>query len=209
MKQITSNMIKLLLVGFLLSTCHKDTTRPNKEAAEYFPNKVGNYWEYEVYDSTSVKKYVVSISISSKQKLIDNGDAFLWEYRYPWGNDTNYFRIVGDTVKVYDKFRIETINGLQFPLKIFIIPFQEEQRWNGKLLGIDSSHVTLQSSITTSFGTFTNGFNIYHHYQGPNIDYNENYYFIPKVGMVKIFYSHYDLGPTTKILWQLKKYYLN
>ena len=56
MKQICWNIIKTLLIGILFSSCKKDTT-PNKAASEYFPNKVGNYWEYEVYDSARKRYY--------------------------------------------------------------------------------------------------------------------------------------------------------
>lgn len=197
----------IFLSALLITSCNKDTIKPNKEATEYFPNNIGNYWEYDVYDSNSRKQYNVTVNIIGIQKLIDNKDAYIWQYQYPWGNDTNYVRIVSDTVKIYDQFRIETLRGLEFPLKIFLIPFKDGQRWDGKLLAIDSSHVTAES-ITTSLGNFTNGFNIYHHYLGPNIESNDTYWFVPKIGMVKIYYNHYDFAPRTKVLWYLKKYYL-
>ena len=73
---------------------------------------------------------------------------------------------------------------------------------------IDSSKVTFQTKIETSSETFTNGFKIYHHYLGPNIEYNDLYYFVPDVGMVKIYFNHYNLGPESRMLWQLKEYYL-
>lgn len=141
--------------------------------------------------------------------MLDGNDATIWEYKYPWGNDTNYVRIVGDTVKVYDKFRIETIRGLQFPLEIFLAPFQDGNRWDGKLIAIDTSHVSFQSTIVTSSKTFKNGFTIYHHYLGPNIEYNDMYYFVPKIGFVKFYYKRYNLAPVNIELWQLKNYYLN
>lgn len=210
MKQIYWYMMKLLLIGVLFS-CKKDTI-PNKVASEYFPNKVGNYWEYEVDDSTSnypeVKKYYVKVRIQGIKKLVDGIDAYIWEYEYPWGKDTNYLRIVGDTIKIFDVVYSRTIRDLQFPRSIFVIPFKDEQRWDGKLLAIDSSHVTFQYKIETSSQTFMNGFKIYRHYLGPNLEYNDSYYFIPTIGMVKIYFDHYNLGPQFKMLWQLKKYYL-
>lgn len=212
MKQLISMTLFSTVLFLLLSSCTKDTSKPNKEATEYFPNKVGNYWEYEVYDSTSsypdVKKYTVKVSISGVKKLLDDIDAYIWQYEYPWGNDTNYVRIVGDTIKIFDRIYSRTIRDLQFPRNIFLIPFHDGQRWDGKLLAIDSSHVVFQPAISSPSESFTNGFKIYRHYLGPNLEYNDSYYFIPKIGMVKIYYDHYDLGPPFKILWQLKKYYL-
>jgi hypothetical protein len=161
-----------------------------------------------VYDSTALKQYDVTVRITGVQKLLDGIDAFIWEYQYPSATDTNYVRIVSDTVKVYDRFRTESLRGLQFPLKIFLIPFKDSQRWDGMLMPIDTFHVMSQSAIATSSENFSNGFNIYHHYKGPNIEYNDTYYFIPYVGMVKMYYNHYDLAPPTSTLWQLKSYLL-
>ena len=198
----------ILFILAIFFSCSKETVKPNVLASEYFPNSVGNYWEYDVYDSTSSKRYNVTVNITGTQKLADSQIAYVYKYQYPWASDTNYVRVDHDTVKVYDKFRTESINGLRFPLKIFLIPFQDGQRWDGKLLAIDSSHVTNKSTITVPLETFKNGFSIYHHYIGPNIEYNDTYNFIPNVGMVKIYYYHYDLAPPTRVLWQLKKYYL-
>lgn len=212
MTQLNRMIIQIFLIGILLSSCHKDTIKPNVKASEYFPNTIGDYWEYDVYDSTSnypeVKKYAVRVRIQGIKKLIDGIDAYIWQYEYPWGNDTNYLRIIDDTIKIFDLVYSRTIRDLQFPRNIFLIPFQDEQRWNGKLLAIDSSHVVFQSAISTLSESFTNGFKIYRHYLGPNLEYNDSYYFVPQIGMVKIYYDHYSLGPRFKILWQLKKYYL-
>jgi hypothetical protein len=208
MKKLIYISSVIFLLASVLAACQKEVIKPNKEASEYFPNKVGNYWIYELYDSTSAKQYDVIVKITDTKKLVDGKGATIWVYEYPWGFDTNYVRITQDTVKVYDKFRTETIYNLKFPLKIFLIPFQDGQRWDGKLIAIDSSNVKAKSSISTSAKEFKNGFSIYHHYIGPNLEYNDTYDFIPKIGMVKVYYNHYDLAPPTRVLWQLKKYYL-
>jgi hypothetical protein len=207
MRQMSCSMIKLLLIGVLFSSCKKDTL-PNKAASEYFPNKVGDYWEYEIDDSTASKQYSVTIRITGVQKLVDGIDAYVWEYQYPWGKDINYVRMVGDTIKVFDTLYSTSVYNLNFPRKLFLIPFQNEQRWDGKLLAIDSFHVSGQPAISATYNSFTDGFKIYHHYLGPNMEYNDSYYFVPQIGMVKMFYYKYNFAPPTKVLWQLKKYYL-
>lgn len=58
----TYNAMVYSLIFFLLglAACHKDTTRPNQSnhpASEYFPNSVGDYWEYEVYDSSHTRDH--------------------------------------------------------------------------------------------------------------------------------------------------------
>ena len=212
--QIKFKMLTVILFFALFSSsCHKDTVKPNTSASEYFPNSVGDYWEYDVHDSTAgyaqTEDYTVKVSITGIKKLVDGNDAYIWQYQFPSGNDTNYVRIVGDTVKMYDVFRVETIRGLEFPLKIYIIPFSAEQRWDGKLLLIDSFHVYTAPSVNTYAETFTDCFNIYHYYLAPNIENIDNEWFKSNVGIVKKYYNEYDLNPRTFRTWNLKKYYLN
>ena len=218
MKCKSKMLIQILLFALLGATCHKNTVPPQDPpaaiptASEYFPNSVGDYWEYYVYDSSAfngIPEYTVKVSITNTQKLVDGKDATVWQYQYPWGNDTNYVRTVGDTIKVYDKFRTETIRGLEFPLKIFLIPFQDGQRWNGKLLYVDTSYVSSKPIIKTKFYVFDSCFKIYHHYLGPNLEFKDEYWFRANIGMIQIHYNDYSLGPIKAQLWQLKKYYLH
>jgi hypothetical protein len=215
MKTVSSMISLFYLFGILLS-CHKNSPEPNIAASEYFPNTVGNYWEYEVSDSSTVREhpevstpYTVKVSIAGHKTLIDGIDATIWKYEYPWGIDTNYIRVVNDTVKVFDLIYSRSLQDLQYPRIVFIIPFTVEQRWDGKLTLIDSFHVYNAPSVFTPTENFENCFNIYHYYYGPNSKYNDNYWFKPNVGMVAIYTNHYDLAPRNIYLWRLKKYYLH
>ena len=195
------------------SACHKDIYQTH--SSEYFPNTVGDYWEYEVYDSSQVRehpsyprRYSVKVIITGTTKLVDGKDATVWQYEYPWGSVINYIRIVGDTIKEFDTVYSRDIRGLDFPRKIFIQPFNVNKRWDGKLLAIDSSRVINQRNVIIGSQSFSDCFDIYHHYVGPNMDFNDQYWFKPNLGMVQIFYNHYNLGFFRIELWQLKKYYI-
>jgi hypothetical protein len=211
------NKIKMFTIilsfALLASSCHKDTVKPNTSASEYFPNSIGDYWEYNVHDSTAgytqTENYTVKVRITGIKKLVDGNDAYVWKYEYPSRTDTNYIRIVGDTVKIFDLIYSRSIRDLKFPREIYIIPFNDEQRWNGKLLLTDTFHVYTVPSVDTHAGLFTNCFNIYHHYLGPNIEYMDNYLFKPYIGMIKIEFNHYALNPKTFQIWNLNKYYLH
>jgi hypothetical protein len=217
MKKIKYLSSLVFLFTTVLAACQKEVIKPNKEASEYFPNKVGNYWEYVVYDSSEARgipysnysrNYTVKINITGIKKLADGIDAAVWVYEYPWGNDTNYVRITQDTVKVFDKSRTETIYGLKFPLKIFLLPFQDGQQWDGKLLWIDKYTSNSVSNIISNGNTFTDSFLIFHHNEGPNIECNDYYWFKPKIGLIKKNEHQYNLGPLNIQSWQLKTYYL-
>jgi len=40
------------------------------------------------------------------------------------------------------------------------------------------------------------------------MDYNDDYWFKPNIGMVMIHYNDYNFAPVTILLWQLKDYHL-
>ncbi len=90
-----------------------------------------------------------------------------------------------------------------------MIPFKDEQRWDGKLLVLDTFHVMAIPILKTNFYLLDSSFKIYNQNLGPNIEVNDEYWFRPNIGMVQIHYNHYSLGPTYRVLFQLKKYSLH
>jgi hypothetical protein len=212
MKKLIKMLTIILSFAFLASSCDKDTTKPKTITSNYFPNTVGDSWEYEVYDSSAfngIPEYTVKVNITSTVKLIDGINANVWQYEYPWGNDTNYVRIIGDTVKTFSLTYSKTIEDLQFPRTIFLLPFKDENRWNGGLYGIDTFHVSSEGIIKTNFFIFDSCFKIYNHYLGPNLENKYEYWFRPNIGMIQIHFNKYSLGPTYRVLFQLKKYSLH
>lgn len=204
-----------LLSSYILgaSSCNKDSAKSNTASSEYFPNTIGNYWEYQLQDSTSgyptSASYTVKVTISGIQKLVDGNDAFIWKYEYPSHTDTNFIRIVGDTVKVFDLFYSSSLRYLEFPRKIFILPLYDGQQWDGKLLVIDNFHVYNAPVVKTGAGSFTDCLNIYHYYLAPNTEYTDSYIFKPNVGFVQISNDHYVMSPRTFQTWNLTRYYLH
>ena len=206
-------MIAYLILFSFLQCCNWQTVQPNAQVKTYFPNKTGSSWQYEVYDSSRIRdhagfprSYNVTVTIAGTKIMADGRPASIWLYQYPWGEDTGYLRIDGDTVKVYDQVYSATARGLLFPRQVWLPPFKLNDRWAGKLLYTDSFHIVDQSAVMTPAQTFTGCFTIYHYYRGPNIEYKDRYWFKPYTGMVKIYYHQYSLGILSVQLWQLKKY---
>lgn len=216
MKKIEIIPIVLFFLLYFISACHKECVKRNLPA-NYFPNTVGDTWEYEVTDSAqaiggsndTVKHYLVKVVITGTKKLIDGKEATIWQYQYPFGNDTNYVRISADSIKVFDRIYSQTIEDLNYPRKVFLIPFSVNRRWNGKLLYVDSFRVIKQEDLLIGNQKFCKTFNIYHHYIGPNTEYKDYYWFKPSIGMVNILTSHYNLGPIIYRSWTLKTYSLH
>jgi len=211
MKKIQFNMIvQLLFFVIILFSCKKDNVKSNIAASDYFPNKVGNYWEYDVYDSSQIREhtdiprqYPVKVTIIGTKKLVDNIDAMIWKYEYPWGNEIKYFRNASDTIKIYDTAYSNTVTSLLYPRLMFIQPFFERQEWAGKLLWVDSFFVSKENSTT-----FINSFLINRKYVGQGSYDFSSFSFSEKIGFTKIHRDEINQGIRTIELWQLKYYNL-
>jgi hypothetical protein len=209
----------MILISFSIMAfiaCNKDTTILNQKSADYFPNKVGNYWIYEVNDTSQInyhqgypRTYDVKVSIISEKVMVDGNYATVWTYQFPWGVDTNFIRLVGDTIKVYDTSYSSNIRDLEFPRKLFILPFINGASWKGKLLWIDTFNVSKNYNLSNGFLNFDSSFNIYHYYYGSqDLRQYDNYWFEPNIGFVKIYYKHFYGAPWEYYTWNLKNYYL-
>ena len=198
--------------SIFFSACHKNGAAPN--LSKYYPNDVGDSWIYDVVDSaksttnnpSSPVHYTVNVTIVGIKKLADGKDASVWKYDYPSGADTNYVRISGDTVKIFDSGYASTAEALNYPGLIFIVPFSVNNRWTGKIYGIDTSRVVGASNVSSPTQTFQNVFEIYHHYTGPNTELNDHYFFKANVGIVAENLMHYLNGPITYRSWTLRSF---
>jgi hypothetical protein len=206
-----SILLFLLLFCF---ACNKEAIKPNIPA-NYFPNAVGDSWEYDVTDSgqyvpgsnDTTQHYSVKVLIVGTKKLADGKIASVWQYNYPFGIDTNYVRIDGDTIKIFDNsYNSHTVEGLNYPKLIFMQPFKVGQRWDGKHAWSDTLSVVKQEDVANSFQTFKDCYKIFRHYIGPNMEMKDDYWFKPQVGIVRIYMDDYISAPTIYRTWQLKNY---
>lgn len=215
LRQATMVTACLIFLTFIYS-CSKDTL-PNKASSSYFPNTVGSYWVYEVNDTSQInyhtgypRTYDVKVSIIGIKTMVDGKPATMWSYHYPWGIDTNFVRIVGDTIKTFDKYYSYRIRDFDFPRQTFIIPFVNQAGWNGKLLWVDTFSVSLTLNLSTGILNFDNCFNIYNYYYGSqDLRYYNDYWFKPNIGFVKIHYRQFKGAPWEYYTWNLKSYRLN
>jgi len=210
MKNFRQMLFQIILAAIVLFSCKKENTIINMKSTEYFPNKVGNYWEYDVYDSSQIREhtdiprqYQVRVTIIGTKKLVDNIDAMIWKYKYPWGNEVKYVRNASDTIKIYDTIYSNTVTSLLYPRLIFIQPFFDGQEWAGKLLWVDSFFVSKENSTS-----FINSFLISRKYAGQGSYDFSSFSFSEKIGFIKIHRDEINQGIRTIELWQLKYYNL-
>jgi hypothetical protein len=215
MPSILPYSLYVAVVSLVLG-CSKSDDSHNQKGSDYFPNKIGDTWEYQVFDSSDSwqpsnvpQTYTVKVSITGTQQLLDGQTAAVWTYESPNGKRFRYVTISGDSVKVYDSLRIGDLHSLLFPDEIFIIPLKDDQAWTGKLLNLDFYEVASANEVTNDFGNFGPGFIVSRRYAGPNIQHNDLMIFVPQIGLVNANYIHFDFAPITRFKWQLKKYLLH
>lgn len=200
---MTKSILAILMFPSLLIACLYDSVEtrspdmPNVPSVnQYFPDSVGNYWEYSVLEN-GVRRYIESVEIVGRQKLLNGVDASVWVYSFLDVKDTTYTWTTGDTIKITHKYLAQTIQFLNYPEEIYPTPFKDGQQWTGIYLG------TYAAKFTSK-----NEYRISHNDGGPHFESNDTLFFKPNVGFTVKKLSHRVNGPTVTRLFELKKYYL-
>jgi hypothetical protein len=203
--------MKKLLIPFLFAlaiilqsnSCKKNNTTTPVYNTE-FPNNIGTWWKYKVFDSIYYRLDTVTINIVGNTKLDDGTDVSVWAIKSLLnGNDTNYVSNKSDGIRIYQFIR--AANGA---IKKYLFPITVGSKWiTGNIL--DTNRVTQQGSISVIAGTF-NGYRI-------NRDVNippglnriiEEEWFVPNIGMVSRNYAEFGTGGIAAFKWELVSYFI-
>lgn len=197
----------LLFIVFFqfFSGCSKDTLKPNTQATEYFPNKVGDKWVYSVYDSTKKRMDDVSVEITGTTTLPKGELANIWIYKYPDRVDTNFVFQSGDTVKFVPAL---DINPNDYVVKeTYVFPLSVGNSWTNLFL-YDSVHVTKKTQISINNLQFDSTYFLIEKGQTFNYFIYAEEYFKPMIGMVQLSRYEYNFFTPDNKVWYLKDYYL-
>ncbi|MDE3184868.1 MAG: hypothetical protein KGM16_15765 [Bacteroidota bacterium] len=201
-----------ILIAFtiLLASCHKTTTRPdtlppNVSASEYFPNKRGDKWIYNVYDSAISKMEEVSVEITGTATLPKGEIANIWVYKYPDKIDTNFVFQSGDTIRFVPA---SDLNPNDYVVKeTYVIPLSVGNYWTNLFL-YDSVHVIKETQLSVNNLKFDNTYFLIEKGRTFNYLIYAEEYFKPTIGMVQLSkYENNFFIPENKV-WYLKGYYL-
>lgn len=189
-------IIPLLLISYLLSTsssCKKTSIIAlNKE----FPNSIGTWWKYKVYDSVSSTIDTVTIKIVGSSKLDNGTNVKIWQVN-SLNNykpvDTNYVYSGSDGIKIYYNKSVQSyFKKYEFPLNV-------GDYWIG-IQPKDTTKVIGKSNIAVIAGTFSDNYIIERRVRSiPNGGEYEKEYFLPNVGVITrarilhagIYYNNY------------------
>jgi hypothetical protein len=186
MKGVFLAAILTLVIG---SACNKGT-EPDYPKLAYFPNDVGNWWGYDVYDSLTQTQRFVTVSIHRDTILSSGKYATIW--RYYDSDSIKIEKIVvtsGDSVKFYLISAPDTLESL------FIIPFSVGRFWGypnpNSGLGYFQVIVAAKMKLEVPLGRFDNSYIIASFLNTPcqSCFDERTYWFAPYTGFLQFDYN--------------------
>lgn len=208
-------LIYIFLVGIIFSTilsCKKtnDLTFGEGEYAYTFPNSVGTFWKYKVYDSFERRLDTVTISVVAHDKFDDGTVVNIWAYKYKYKlADTNYVSIINNEVRIYPYGSLSLNN--RFYIKHYILPIALDKIWPNLNIA-DTSKVIQKQNISVIAGNFIDALCIQRNFKTfPGFNNTvETEWFIPEIGIILRDYRNTQSGSLPQIEhWELLNYHIN
>ena len=204
MKQLlTLTLFSFLILVFSYS-CKKPKTIVREPVYNIeFPNKVGTFWKYKVYDSVGYNLDTVTVKIIGLTNL-DNGDPVsIWEINSLYNpTELNYVSNKSDGIKIY-KSKLLSAS----PYKKYLFPLSVGSKWITYNI-LDTNRVTQNALISVIGGTFSSAFRISRDVVIPP-GYNpikEDEWYVLNIGMVSRYYFEIGPGYIIKNKWELLNY---
>ncbi|MDR3651784.1 MAG: hypothetical protein P4L34_02290 [Paludibacter sp.] len=163
---------------------------------DYFPNSVGYYWFYNVFDSVLNKSEPLRVSIVDN-RTINGANSAVWLLSYTNRTDTFFVSQSKDTI---------IFNSNSFIKRIYVVPFSLNQIWNESYFSTNNSKVISIEDVTVPAGSFNDTYVIERNIRSFNYSLYEKIYFKPQIGIVKLYTKEYNLGPVQIKTWELKSF---
>ena len=205
-------LIPILFFSYFLytsSSCKKNPSMPAAYNTE-FPNNIGTWWKYKMYDYLLNQLDTVVITVVGDSKLYDGTDVKIWKREFVFNSsptDTVYVSNQSDGIRMYD-FTARTFANVQ-PNKRYLFPLAVGNFWPTRYT-LDTNRVTLKGDTTVLAGTFTGAYKIV---RDSRIIYGqfikEQEWFIPDIGMIYRFYDEINGGRLESRRWELVSYHIN
>ena len=205
-EKISIRTLIIVSAIMFISSCHKDHIVPNTQASEYFPNKVGDKWVYDVYESVKRRLDVVTVEITGKTTLPKGEAVTIWLYKYPDRIDTNYVLQSGDTIKFIPALNLNPND--YYIKKKYLSPLSVGRSWTNTFI-YDTIKVLKETKLLVGSNLkFDSVYFIREKGETVNYFIYAEEYFKPGVGLVQLSKYEYDFFIPENKVWYLKEYHL-
>lgn len=198
-KSIIYKISALLFISLLFSACENPTeNNPPPDSTNTFPNKVGDEWNYAVYDSLTGTVDTLNVKIVGTTAA--NGkDLTIWARNSSTYNDTIYVNVDMNTVYFYtDPYPDIVDKKIEFPLAV-------GKYWKNPDQITDSSIVKSIDLVNVPADNYTEAYRIERNYGGFNVYGYSVTWFVDNVGIVKM-YRRIQGFDNIKETWELLSY---
>jgi len=192
------SVFKISVVLLAGSGCESTTSSvPNiTYSKEYFPNKPGDQWVYNVYDSVLNTQEIVTVRVIGTKELPDKNVAKVWLFEYPDVTDTSYVVTLKDTILFYAPDLISIDH-------VYLTPLRVGSTWTGGWTN-DQYAVQTSGSVIVNTMRFDSAYEIKETAHSLNFFRKKDEWFVPGLGMVERNWYEYNLSPPENKVWKLK-----
>lgn len=186
----------VILISIFLTSCHKNDGPHSSGSSDQVPNSTGDYWKYSIQSSTGENKGYLEVRIIKTGSLADGRSVTTWVYSYPSFTDTIYKVLSNNTLEEYSIFPDITTDN--FPVMRYIFPLETGMKWAiNTTLASDSVEVVADTTIKVPAGSFNHSMKL--DFTGSrfigNYWNNSQYWVTSHIGIVRMNYVIYNLGP--------------
>ena len=175
----------------------------------HYPNRVGNYWNYEIIDNVKNTIDTMRVEIVDWVLNQDMTSYYIWEYEYPDNVDSQFIFINGDTLLMKPSPTVPYLHtSLVFPLNIGV-------GWS-TFQFYDTSTVVSKEYLSVPAGNYYDAYHVETWlWCGDECGHSEHDWYVPEIGLIKkyIYESEYDMVQQVEIInkdetWRLLNYYI-
>jgi len=175
--------ISILVFLLLFNSACKQITETTIESTFDFPLSVGSTWTYATYDSVSLARDTVEVTIIGTTPLSNGAPATLWKYKYISRAETLVVARSSDTV-VFSSYT---------HAPVFVFPLKVGNAWGRQY--VDTFTVTSQRliSLPSQLGAIIayTAFIVDQQSLLPNDFSHFQYWVVPKIGIVRQFQAKF------------------
>jgi hypothetical protein len=187
--------VGLIIIAITLTGCLKKNDCPVM-SSEYFPNRVGNWWIYNRFDSLSMERTSLRVEIMGDSLFKDGKNYKVWVFNKSNLYDTLFVRTTADSVLF---FRYP--DG--FPMEVMLKPVWVGQSWTHPFFFRDSTRVLAKDTLVVNQIVFPDSYRIRRRLFAFNDYMTDDRWFVPYLGIVKLENWHYLFGWISKENWML------
>lgn len=158
MKRFSPIILCLATAFSFIISCDDDSVRPPKITpsltVDKFPDTVGQWWQYQVYDSLNTTYDTVMVICEDTVTIHGGKNTIIWVYHHRTYEESLYVNVSHDTVAFFND------TSAVWPIKILVFPLANGRFWIWGDAPYDTVRVTQKNHVATPICYFNLSFQV-------------------------------------------------